>query len=256
MSPAITSSIEPSVVAEQLKRVLASPHFSDTTRMKRFLSHLVNEALAGRADELKGYALGLDVFDKPDDFDPGLDTIVRVQANKLRTRLDLYYSQEGRGDPVRIHVPKGSYAPVFEIAFDPEASVATTRTQAKRDKRTSLAVMPFDNLSGDQSQEYLASGLTEELIAAIARFREVSVLSRHVTFRYSDRARDPRDVGQELGVSYLVEGSVRHWDGNLRVVAQLVDAGTGEQIFAETYDRDLSAETLFAVQEDVAARIA
>ncbi|MEO1463497.1 MAG: hypothetical protein AAFU82_14535 [Pseudomonadota bacterium] len=256
MPAAITSSIEPSVIAEQLKRVLASPHFAETTRMKRFLSHLVNEALAGRSDELKGYALGVDVFDKPDDFDPGLDTIVRVQANKLRVRLDLYYSHEGREDPVRIHVPKGSYAPVFEIAFDPKAQDAPATSAPKGKKRASLAVMPFDNLSGDPGQEFMASGLTEELIAAIARFREVSVLSRHVTYRYSGRARDPRDVGRELDVSYLVEGSIRHWDGNLRVVAQLVDADSGEQVFAETYDRDLSAENLFAVQEDVAARIA
>ncbi|MEL6838383.1 MAG: hypothetical protein AAFP85_03775 [Pseudomonadota bacterium] len=256
MSPAITTSIDPKVIDEQLKRVLESPQFSDTTRTKRFLSHLVGEALAGRADDLKGYALGVDVFDKPDDFDPGIDTIVRVQANKLRTRLDLYYSQEGREDPVRIHIPKGSYAPVFEIAFDPATSDASTGPRTTRERRTSLAVMPFDNLSGDKDQEYLASGLTEELIAAIARFREVSVLSRHVTYRFNDRARDPRDVGQELGVRYLVEGSIRHWDGNLRVVAQLVDAETGEHIFAETYDRDLSAESLFAVQEDVAARIA
>lgn len=256
MSAAITTSIDQKVVAEQLKRVLASPQFSDTTRTKRFLSHLVTEALAGRADELKGYALGIDVFDKPDDFDPGIDTIVRVQANKLRTRLDLYYSQEGHDDPVRIHVPKGSYAPVFEIAFDPAKSDQSPDSGKAQEKRTSLAVMPFDNLSGDKEQEYLASGLTEELIAAIARFREVSVMSRHVTYRFNGRVRDPRDVGQELGVRYLVEGSVRHWDGNLRIVAQLVDAETGEQIFAETYDRDLSAESLFAVQEDVAARIA
>ncbi len=256
MSAAITTSIDPDVIAEQLKRVLASPHFSDTTRTKRFLSHLVNEALAGRADELKGYALGVDVFDKPDDFDPGIDTIVRVQANKLRARLDLYYSQEGSEDPVRIHVPKGSYAPVFEIAFDPAKSGAATERDTKREKRTSLAVMPFENLSGDADQDYLASGLTEELIAAIGRFREVSVLSRHVTYRFNDRVRDPREVGQELGVSYLVEGSIRHRDGSLRVVAQLVDAETGEQVFAETFDRDLSAESLFAVQEDVAARIA
>lgn len=256
MHTAITSSIESSVVNEQLKRILSSPYFSDTTRTKRFLSHLVKETLAGRGEELKGYALGVDVFDKPDDFDPGVDTIVRVQAGKLRDRLDLYYAQEGQADPVRIFVPKGSYTPVFEIAFDPEVSTANDLSETPRDKRISLAVMPFDNLSGDPNQEYLANGLTEELITAIARFREVSVLSRHVTYRFNDRLRDPRDVGQDLGVRYLVDGSVRHWSGNLRVVAQLVDALSGEQVFSESYDRDLSVENLFAVQEDVAARIA
>ena len=256
MPTVVTSSINSSVVDEQLKRILSSPHFSETTRTKRFLSHLVNETLAGRGEALKGYALGIDVFDKPEDFDPGVDTIVRVQAGKLRDRLDLYYAQEGQADPVRIYVPKGSYTPVFEIAFDPEVATAKDRYDTPRDKRTSLAVMPFDNLSGDPGQEYLANGLTEELITAIARFREVSVMSRHVTYRYTDRLRDPRDVGQELGVRYLVEGSVRHWNERLRVVAQLVDAGSGEQVFSESYDRDLSVENLFAVQEDVAARIA
>lgn len=251
----VTSSIDREVIEEQLSRVLDSPHFSETTRMKRFLNHIVHEALEGRSETLKGYALGIDVFDKPEDFDPTIDTIVRVQANKLRSRLDLYYGNEGRGDPVRIHIPKGSYAPVFEIAFDPVANNAVAIPE-QSDPRTSLAVMPFDNLSGDPRQEYLADGLTEEIISALARFREIRALSRHVTYRFRGRARDPREVGEELGIRFLVEGSVRHWDESLRVTAQLIDATTGEQIFSDAYDRDLSAKSLFDVQNDIAAKIA
>ena len=250
-----TSSIDQQAIEEQLNRVLASPHFAETTRMKRFLGHIVREALEGRSDALKGYAIGIDVFDKPEDFDPTIDTIVRVQANKLRSRLDLYYGDEGRGDPVRIHIPKGSYVPVFEIAFDPVASQAAAIPE-QPDPRTSLAIMPFDNLSGDPGQEYLADGMTEEIISALARFREIRVLSRHVTYRFRGRARDPRVVGEELGARYLVEGSIRHWDRFLRVTAQLIDAATGEQILSDIYDRDLSAESLFDVQNDIAARIA
>ena len=242
------------MITDQLQRILASSHFSETTRMKRFLSHLVTETLAGRGAELKGYSLGLDVFDKPSDFDPGLDTIVRVQANKLRARLDLYYSEVGRSDPVRIRVPRGSYAPVFEVAFDPDEPAP--RNQARPASRKTLAVMPFDNLSGDPQQEYLADGLTEDLIMAVARFREISVMSKHVTFRYKAQARDPRTVGLQLGVDYLVEGSVRLWDDKLRAAAHLIDAGTGEQLFSDTYDRNLSVQNLFEVQEDIAARIA
>lgn len=251
----VSSSVDPRAIEEQLKRILESPHFADTTRMKRFLEHLVTEALQGRGEALKGYALGVDVFDKPEDFDPTIDTIVRVQANKMRARLDLYYAQEGQQDPVRIHIPKGSYAPVFEIAFDP-AQTPDGEGPALSRGRIAIAVMPFDNLSGDPAQEHLSAGFTEDVIAALARFREVSVLSRHVTYRYQGRARDPREVGADLDVQYLVEGSVRHWDDKLRVTSQLIDAGTGEQVFAETYDRDLSAESLFEVQDDIAARIA
>ncbi|MEM9427567.1 MAG: hypothetical protein AAGA06_12795 [Pseudomonadota bacterium] len=71
---------------------------------------------------MKGYSIGLDVFDKPEDFDPTIDTIMRVQASKLRSRLDLYYATEGAEDPLRILVPKGSYVPVFQVAFDPETT--------------------------------------------------------------------------------------------------------------------------------------
>ncbi|MEM1432217.1 MAG: hypothetical protein AAGG09_22390 [Pseudomonadota bacterium] len=251
----MTGSIDRKAIEEQLRRVLQSVHFRETTRMKRFLAHVVEEALEGRGDGLKGYALGIDVFDKPDDFDPTTDTIVRVQANKLRSRLDLYYADEGRGDPVRIHIPKGSYAPVFEIAFDP-LRLAPADLPERPDPRTSLAIMPFDNLSGDPAQDYMADGLTEEVISALARFREIRVLSRHVTHRYRGRARDPRDVGADLGVAYLVEGSVRHWDTVLRVTAQLIDTATGEQVLSDAYDRDLSAQALFQVQDDIAARVA
>ncbi|MBO9435285.1 hypothetical protein J7394_13795 [Ruegeria sp. R13_0] len=251
----VSSAIDPRAIQEQLKRILVSPHFADTTRLNRFLSHIVDEALAGRSETLKGYAIGIDVFDKPEDFDPTIDTIVRVQANKMRSRLDLYYAQEGREDPVRIHIPKGSYAPVFEIAFDPERRADASPPPATT-SRVAVAVMPFDNLSGDPSQEYLADGFTEEVISAIARFREVSVLSRHVTFRFRGRGRDPRAVGSELDVQYLVEGSVRHWNDKLRVTAQLIDAETGQQVSTDTYDRDLSADSLFEIQDDIAARIA
>ncbi len=256
MRAELTGSIDRQVIQQQLTRVLQSRHFVETTRMKRFLEHIVGEALAGRADALKGYALGIDVFDKPEDFDPTIDTIVRVQANKLRSRLDLYYGQEGRNDPVRIHIPKGSYAPVFEIAFDPQQSSQPETSAGPDDTRATLAVMPFDNLSGDPDQEYLADGLTEEIIAALARFREVRVLSRHVTYRFRGRARDPCEVGAELDVGYLVEGSIRHWGDKLRVTAQLIDTASGEQILTDAYDRDLSAENLFDVQDDIAARVA
>ncbi|MEM9762952.1 MAG: hypothetical protein AAF968_10620 [Pseudomonadota bacterium] len=77
------------MIETHLARIVQSPQFADTSRMKRFLIHIVTETLEGRSEMLKGYALGVDVFDKPADFDPGTDTIVRVQASKLRARLDL-----------------------------------------------------------------------------------------------------------------------------------------------------------------------
>ena len=118
--------IEPSIVESQLKLILESKQFAKSARLRRFLRYLVDQALAGNDRALKGYSIGLDVFDRPDDFDPTVDTIVRVHAGKLRSRLDLYYATEGANDALRILVPKGSYVPVFQVTLNPEAPSATS----------------------------------------------------------------------------------------------------------------------------------
>src|SRR6185503_1027762 len=99
---------------EQLDRVLASATFRQVDRLKRFLSFVVTETLAGRGDQLKEYVIGVQVFDKDASFDPRADPIVRVQARRLRARLVRYYREEGGSDPIVIELPKGGYAPVFK----------------------------------------------------------------------------------------------------------------------------------------------
>src|SRR3954469_22052143 len=100
-------------VRQQLDRMLASPTFQQVDRLKRFLSFIVTETIAGRGDQLKEYVIGVQVFDKESSFDPRADPIVRVQARRLRARLVRYYRDEGHGDPLVIEMPKGGYSPVF-----------------------------------------------------------------------------------------------------------------------------------------------
>lgn len=260
MTAIASAAMDPGVVQQQLERILESSQFAETTRLNRFLTYLVDQSLAGNEEALKGYSIGLDVFDKPDDFDPAIDTIVRVQASKLRSRLDLYYATEGADDPLRIVVPKGSYVPVFQVAFDPDATSSSSNIEntppARALDRYSIAVMPFDNLSGDPNQEFLADGFTEEILNALARFREFQVAARHSTFRYKDNKGDAREIGSELGVRYILEGSVRRWEDQIRVTSQLIDAKTGAHMLSEAYDDDISVQSLFDIQETIASRIA
>src|SRR5947199_7080210 len=101
------------MVRGQLERILASRHFARTTRLARLLRFVVEQALAGRAEELKEYSIAVAVFDKPESFDPRLDAIVRVQARAMRARLDAYYASEGVDDEIVIRCEAGSYAPSF-----------------------------------------------------------------------------------------------------------------------------------------------
>src|SRR5947199_3929919 len=103
------------MVRGQLERILASRHFARTTRLARLLRFVVEQALAGRAEELKEYSIAIAVFDKPESFDPRLDAIVRVQARALRGRLDAYYESDGRGDELVIRCLAGTYAPSFDL---------------------------------------------------------------------------------------------------------------------------------------------
>ena len=101
-------------VRQQLDRMLASPTFQQVDRLKRFLSFIVTETIAGRGDQLKEYVVGVQVFDKETSFDPRTDPIVRVQARRLRARLARYYRAEGQTDETIIDLPKGRYLPVFK----------------------------------------------------------------------------------------------------------------------------------------------
>ncbi len=101
-------------VREQLDRVLRSPPFQQSRRRQRFLEYIVNETLAGRGARLKGYNIALAVFDRPKTFDPAIDPIVRIEAARLRDKLREYYETDGKGDPIRIDLPKGSYTPQIE----------------------------------------------------------------------------------------------------------------------------------------------
>jgi TolB-like protein/cytochrome c-type biogenesis protein CcmH/NrfG len=119
--------------------------------------------------------------------------------------------------------------------------------------KPSIAVLPFQNMSGDPEQEYFADGVTEDVITELSRFRSLFVIARNSTFTYKGKAVDVRKVGHELGVHYVLEGSVRKVGNRVRVTAQLIDAQTGNHLWAQRFDRLL--DDIFAVQEEITRNI-
>ena len=125
---------------------------------------------------------------------------------------------------------------------------------AERQHRPSIAVLPFANLSGDKEQEYLADGITEDIITALTRFRWFFVIARNSSFAYKYKLLDAKQIAQELGVQYLLEGSVRKSGQKIRISAQLIEATSGQHIWAERYDLELTE--VFAIQDAIAERVA
>ncbi len=244
----------PGAIQQELQKILASNLFSRTCRLSRFLRFTVERFLSGNGAGCKEYELGLEVFDKPATFDPRIDPIVRVLANRLRSRLRKYYETEGRNDPILIDFPCGKYEPVICSRMPGDHPGQEVADGLVPIHGINIAVLPFADLSPGYDQGYLADGLTEELICALTKLPDLHVVSQTSTFQYKGRALDIRQIGHDLRADAALEGSLRKMDAMVRITAQLVDIKTGLILWSESYERLL--ENLLVVQKDISKSIA
>jgi adenylate cyclase len=146
----------------------------------------------------------------------------------------------------------------WRVRIGPSSSLATkTPTETAQPlalpDKPSIAVLPFENMSGDPEQEYFADGMVEEIITALSRFKLLFVIARNSSFTFKGKAVDIKEVGRRLGVRYVLEGSVRKAAGKVRISGQLIDAVTGAHIWADRFERDLT--DVFALQDEVTAAV-
>jgi serine/threonine-protein kinase len=238
---------EPSsqAVRQQLARILGSRPFLKTDSLSRLLRFVVERELTRDRARLREQVIAEEVFSRRD-FDPQADTIVRTQARRLRQRLIEYYRLEGRDQPILIVLEKGSYVPIFRHARTEPVHPPTIPD-------SSIVVLPFLNLTGNPDEEYFSDGLTEEVITALSRVSGLRVVARTSAFAFKAKEDDVRAIGQRLGVSWVLEGSVRRSGDDLRVTAQLIRAQTGFHLWSENYDRRMSE--IFQVQDELARSI-
>lgn len=265
-------------IRQQLEKIVASEIFAHSGRMSRFLRFVVEAALQGRAGEIKEYSIGVEVFDRPPSYDPRSEPVVRVEARRLRSKLEAYYQGEGRNDPILIELPKGSYVPLFHqretapprfthrkaaaIAVAAVVLAGVVYWSARRAQRkgartaaiSSVAVLPFTDMSPQKDQEYFCDGLTEELIQELARVDGLRVAARTSAFQFKGKGVDIRRAGEQLKADAVVEGSVRKEGNKVRITAQLVSVADGYHLWSATYDREFA--DLFGIQEEISRSIA
>jgi TolB-like protein len=171
----------------------------------------------------------------------------RVQED-ARGKLDVYFDDAGE------QLLKNIERPVRVYRVRPSGAAATSsRRPLPLPDKPSIAVLPFQNMSGDPEQDYFADGIVEEIITALSRFRQLFVIARNSSFTYKGRAVDVKQVGRELGVRYVLEGSVRKSANRVRITGQLVDATTGAHLWADRFDGGL--EDIFILQDQVTASV-
>ena len=193
--------------------------------------------------------------------EPGGISISDAVRGAVKGRVAALYQDQGVrsvkhiADPVHVWSvhPEGSTPLTSNLLTAPGPSTAAEELDLPLPDKPSIAVLPFASMSSDPEQEHFIDGVIEDIITALSRFRSLFVIARNSTFTYKGKAVDIRAVGKELGVRYVLEGSIRRAASRVRVTAQLIDALTGNHIWAEKYDRGV--EDIFAVQEELTQAI-
>jgi adenylate cyclase len=184
---------------------------------------------------------------------PGGVVVSDAVHGAVRARVAANFADLGPQQVKNIAHPVRAFSitPAGSSAARPQAPAA--EGELPLPEKPSIAVLPFNNMSGDPEQEYFADGVVEDIITALSRFRSLFVIARNSSFSYKGKSPDIRQVAKELGVRYVLEGSIRRAGNRIRVTGQLIDASTGNHIWAERYDRVL--EDIFAVQEELTTSI-
>jgi TolB-like protein len=264
----------PDEVRLQLERILASDPFANSDRLRRFLRYVVERTLAGDGGRLKEYVIGAEVFDRNDQYDPRLDSIVRVEAGRLRAKLDEYYVGPGRGDAILIRLPRGGYAAVFEQAVPatPAAAGAAGLAHVSRRKYlraaavgvailllgvavarsrlstsaanppapTTIAVLPLASYSSGEAARLLAARVTSGVTGDLARFETLGVVSHTSAVQFAGRRGSLRDVAAALKADVILEGGLHVEGDTVRVDARLVDGATDRKFWVEEFVADLA----------------
>ena len=264
----------PDEIRLQLDRMLASATCSSADRMSGFLRYVVERALAGEGDQIKEYVIGVAVFGRGDDYDPRLDSIVRVEARRLRTKLDEYYAADGRDDTIVIAIPRGSYSPTFEQRV-PQAAAPLVETARELSLATpsrwrpgliavglallvalplafllwngaltsvgratpmvTIAVLPFAEYSNDPGDELLAARLTDGVTSELARIKTLGVVSHTSALQFAGARRPLKEIAQALNAELVLEGSVHHDGDRVRIEARIVDTTIDRKLWVEDF---------------------
>jgi TolB-like protein len=230
--------------------------------LTQFLNFVVSETLAGRSDSLKEYTIGVQALKKDADFNPQIDSIVRIHAGRLRRALKEYYYELGQNDPIVIDIPKGSYTPLFTFKSDKDMMVLTDQTSDEFtsnpldteftsspappaitiQEKPTIEVLPFKNITSQKEVQFFARGLTEYMSAELTHFRNVKVITPD-----REQSSNTRD--------FVLTGSVQWVTGRIRTWVHLTHFATQEQLWAQTFERHISFESYWEFQEEIVNQV-
>lgn len=252
---AVAPGIDAEAVRAELEKIVASTVFRRAVRLRTLLQYVVSEALNDPGLALKEYHIGIEIFGKPESFDPRADPIVRVEAGRLRLKLRSYYAVEGALDAIEIAVPVGSYAPVFRHRAVADAAPAVPSASGQPPAGRAVAILPFKAMVNSRD-ELLASALAKQAAHAVSTRRNVRVLAWHSVLSIPNRKSQPlAHPGADSELAAVLDGSVWRRRNTLSASIELVHVPDGRLLWSHIYERegDIDFELLRELAETIAA---
>ena len=243
-------------IHNQLEKIFSSSEFNTKLKLCNLLKYLVNETLEGREEELKGFTIAHNVFNKDHNFDPDQDPIVRINAGRLRRMLKMFYMGTGKDDPIKIDIPKGRYIPFFSFNDQSlDEKINSPITQNNSTLGPTVVVLPFKNLAANADKDYFALGLAEELSVELTKFEELTIFESTPFANQNISESEKNEFIKSKGIRFIIDGGV-HWAGNkIKLLVKLTDTLRGEQIWADRYTVELTTENIIEVQERISSEI-
>lgn len=247
-------------IQAQLKRILNSPEFLAASKLSEFLDYVVGQALNGHPQRIKQYSIAVEGLGYGTEFDPSSNTVVRILAGRIRRALEHYYNTHGLVDPIRIDIPKGRYIPVF--ADNPSASVIDNRAvstdkafanEQRVSTQPTIAVLEFVNLGSKDSDVQMAIGLSGQILVALTRFSELTVLGPLAQTR--EQPIDYQRLGHEYGAAFGLLGWVRSYGSTVRITVDLIETSTGSSPWGQAFEYDLDKTPLFDIEDEVTSKV-
>jgi TolB-like protein len=252
----------PEEIEQQMQKIFAHPLFVVSDTLRRFLSFIVRETVAGRSNQLKEYTIGVAALNKAANFNPQNDAIVRIHAGRLRRALNQYYKEPSNTEAIHISIPIGRYVPVFNCLIKGATGADIPGMTKQEELKTvqthnevNLGVMPFKYFDKNGNMLSFAEGLASQMTTEIAHLEHINVTAYYAMKRLAERHSDLSEVVAEVGTQYVITGDIQYHSKMLRVNVQLIDALSSKQVFSEIYEHKLSEANFFEIQDDVIKQV-
>jgi TolB-like protein len=264
ISPPVSGiKISNEAIYQQLERIFLDPLFINSQVLKKFLSFIVDQTLQGNSQQLKEYTVAVNVLDKPSNFKPQENSIVRIHAGRLRRALNHFYNNNETPEPVHISVPLGTYVPIFSLNdnklqahLSNGNSISTGRNnKVVIDKSAVVAVIPFRHLQDNELENLLTDGIGEQLSTSLMEIKKFSVVAYYTMRNVCEKITDIGAIASAIGAQYIVTGTIQSQGNRFRIHIQMIHAHTNQQLWSCMYEVKLTSQNIFEIQDEVVKSI-